>query len=146
MLGSMAGKDLGLKNPTDLYVGLLKSQTVSDSIVQRFDLRKVYHKKKFEDARKRLEKASDILSTKESMISVSVTDKDPRRAADLANAYVDELQKLNSSLAVTEASRAGFSSNDSLSPPKMIWQTRKRNSSKRKREPDSCNSIVKPKP
>ena len=104
-LAGMAGGSLGIKNPNDLYIGMLKSRKVQDDIVSRFDLMKVYHSKKTMDARKSLEGNSRIASGKDGIISIEVDDRNPKRAADIANAYVDELNRLTSNLAVTEASQ-----------------------------------------
>jgi uncharacterized protein involved in exopolysaccharide biosynthesis len=111
MLGQMAGaqtldlRDLGLKNPSDVFVAMLKSRTVEDALVNRFDLRKVYNVKRYEDARKILEKRSEIDPEKEGLISIQVTDHEARRAADMANAWVEELRALNLNLALTEAAQ-----------------------------------------
>jgi uncharacterized protein involved in exopolysaccharide biosynthesis len=111
LLGQMAGaatldlRDLGLKNPSDVFVAMLKSRTVEDGLVNRFDLRKVYDVSRYQDARKILEKRSEIDPEKEGLISISVSDRDPKRAADLANAWVEELRSLNQSLALTEAAQ-----------------------------------------
>jgi len=105
-IGAMAGLgagDLGLKNPTDIFVAMLTSRTVEDNLINRFDLRKIYWIKRYQDARKKLEGRSEIIATKEGLISISVTDRDPKRAAEIANAYVDELHGLNQNLAITEA-------------------------------------------
>jgi uncharacterized protein involved in exopolysaccharide biosynthesis len=107
-LGSLAGmgaKDLGLKNPTDLYVGILHSRTVADSLIQQFQLEQLYRKKDMTDVRNKLKDRTEIVATKESMISIAVTDRDAKRAADIANAYVSQLQRLSNTLAVTEASQ-----------------------------------------
>lgn len=98
------GKDL-LKNPADTYIGLLKSQTVSDELINHFDLMKVYGKRHIEDARKRLASNSDIGTSKQGLIEISVSDKDRKRAADLANGYVDVLREMNQHLAITEAAQ-----------------------------------------
>ena len=111
LLGQVAGgaaldlRDLGLKNPSDVFVAMLKSRTVEDALVNRFDLRKVYNVKRYQDARKVLEKRSEIDPEKEGLISIAVTDRDPKRAADIANTWVDELRSLNQSLALTEAAQ-----------------------------------------
>ena len=111
MLGQLAGtqsldlRDLGLKNPSDVFVAMLKSRTVEDALINRFDLRKVYRVKSYQDARKNLEKRSEIDPEKEGLISIAVTDRDPRRAADIANAWVEELRALNQNLALTEAAQ-----------------------------------------
>ena len=84
---------------------MLTSRTIEDNLINRFDLRKVYRSKRYQDARKKLESRSEIIATKEGLISISVTDNDPKRAAEIANAYVDELHTLNQNLAITEASQ-----------------------------------------
>jgi uncharacterized protein involved in exopolysaccharide biosynthesis len=99
----MAQKDLGLKNPNDLYVGMLRSRTVEDALIRRFDLLRVYRDKRMSDAREDLEDASGIVLGKEGFIGISVEDKDPGRAPQIANAYVDELRRLTQDFAVTEA-------------------------------------------
>ena len=102
-LAGLASKDLGLKNSADVYVAMLESQTVQDSLVKRFDLQSVYKQKKLVDARKALDNHSRIESTKRGLIAVAVEDKDPRRAADIANAYIDELHGMTVRLAIGEA-------------------------------------------
>ncbi len=95
-----------LKNPADMYVALLTSRTVEDSMIQRFDLRAEYHKKRMTDARKKLEsRTTAAAGTKDGLIRLTVEDGDPKRAAQLANGYVEEFRKLFASLAITEASR-----------------------------------------
>jgi uncharacterized protein involved in exopolysaccharide biosynthesis len=103
MLGAVAGGNLGLKNPNDIYIGMLKSRIVNDALIKRFDLMIVYRDKQMSDARKDLQDATYIQNGKEGFISVSVEDKDRKRAADMANAYVEELRNMTSHLAVTEA-------------------------------------------
>lgn len=104
-LGGLAGGALGVRNPNDLYVGMLKSRTVADSLIDRFDLSKLYEDELLSNTRKILEGRTTIFSGKEGIITVEVDDKDAKRAADLANAYVDELLKLTNRMAVTEASQ-----------------------------------------
>lgn len=108
-LGSLAGLvggAAGLKNPADQYVALLKSRSVYDAIIQRFDLRKLYDERYIEDARKELEKQSKVSAgVKDGIISIEVDDRDPKRAADMANAFVEELRNLSKTLAITEAAQ-----------------------------------------
>jgi len=104
-LGGFAGGSLGVRNPSDLYVGMLKSRTVADNLIARFELGKVYGEDRLSDSRRRLEKETTILGGRDGIITVEVDDKDAKRAAELANAYVDELMKLTKVLAVTEASQ-----------------------------------------
>lgn len=106
MLGSLAQSTLGLKNPNDMQVALIQSRTVEDELVHQFDLRKVYHDKHESDARKDLKKHTDINSgLKDGLIRISVTDKNPERAEQMANGYVDAYRKLSAGLAISEASR-----------------------------------------
>jgi len=102
-MAAMAQKDLGLKNPNDLYVGMLRSRTAEDGLIRRFDLLRIYHDRKMSDARRDLERASSIAVGKEGFVTISVEDKGRSRAPQIANAYVDELRQLTQDLAVTEA-------------------------------------------
>lgn len=101
--GGGAANMLGLKNPDDLYIGLLQSETVEDAIVRKFRLMQVYKVRRFSDARKSLKSHTTILAEKSSLISIAVKDHDPKRAAAISNAYIDQLHDLMSHLAVTEA-------------------------------------------
>lgn len=104
LLGAVGGKDL-LKNPSDLYVAILKSNAIEDRLITRFNLMNVYHARFRIDAIHRLENLSEVQAGKEGLISVAVQDRDPNRAAEIANAYVEELGKLTKSLAVTDAGK-----------------------------------------
>jgi tyrosine-protein kinase Etk/Wzc len=106
----MAAGLLGLKTPGDLFVGIMNSNTISDHIIKRFDLRQLYKAKYIEDARKALAKNARIsLGNKDGLIVIEVTDNDPKRAAEIANAFVEELDKLLHQLTVQEAeSRLAF--------------------------------------
>ena len=103
-LGGAAGAAAGLKNPGEQYVAFLKSVSVQDALVTRFKLKERYGAEFVVDARNRLSKNARIVSgTKDGTISVEVDDRDPTLAADIANAHVEELQKLTARLALTEA-------------------------------------------
>ena len=104
-LAGLAGKDIGLKNPSDLYVGIIKSRSIADAIIQQFDLQSYYHKKHLADTRKYLESHSEVEAGKDGLISIKYEDKDPKRAADIANAYVKQLYQVNQRLAISEASQ-----------------------------------------
>jgi tyrosine-protein kinase Etk/Wzc len=108
-LGSLAGSgmasQLGLKNTADLYIGILKSHTISDEVIAQFHLQDLYHQKFLSDTRSALRKRTTFASGKESLITITVEDHDPKRAAAIANAFIDELYKLNSQLAITDASQ-----------------------------------------
>jgi tyrosine-protein kinase Etk/Wzc len=102
-IGGLASAAAGLKNPNDQFVGFLQSETIANALVERFDLVQRYDSEFKVDARISLAKLSNISAGKDGLISVEVDDKDPAFAAQLANAYVEELGTLLSRLAVTEA-------------------------------------------
>lgn len=105
-MAALAGGTLGLKNPNDMYVAMLKSRTVEDAMVNKYDLMKVYHQHYLSDARKAFEAHTKVDgSAKDSLIHISVDDHDPNRAAELANGYVDQFRNLSEHLAITEASQ-----------------------------------------
>jgi tyrosine-protein kinase Etk/Wzc len=105
-LASLAGGSLGIKNPADMYLSLLTSRTVEDAIIQRFELMKEYREKHISDARKELERRTTaVAGAKDGLIRLSIEDRDRKRAAELANGYVEEFRKLSASLAITEAAR-----------------------------------------
>jgi tyrosine-protein kinase Etk/Wzc len=105
MGGGMAASLLGLKSPSDLYAGMMTGNTISDRIIELFKLRQVYKKKYIEDARLALRQRVDIrVDRKDGVIALAVSDKDPKRAAEMANAYTEELDKLLQALTVQEAS------------------------------------------
>jgi uncharacterized protein involved in exopolysaccharide biosynthesis len=98
-LGSGAAKD-----PNDLYLGILQSNTLADALIKRLGLQAVYHARTLGGARRVLAGNSKFVSEKGGMISITVKDGDPHRSAEIANAYVDELHTLNSHLVIGEAS------------------------------------------
>ncbi len=103
-MAALAGGSLGIKNPNDKFVAMFKSRTVEDAMVQRYGLMQEYHKKYLSDARKEFEKHTTVDgSTKDGMIHISVKDRNPQRAAELANGYVDQFRRLSEHLAITEA-------------------------------------------
>jgi tyrosine-protein kinase Etk/Wzc len=102
-LGGLAGAATGLKSPADQYIAFMKSVSVQDALIERFKLVEKYEAKLKTDARLALTGNVRIASGKDGLISVEVDDKDPKYAADLANAHVEELRNLLGRLAVTEA-------------------------------------------
>ncbi|OPX99801.1 MAG: Tyrosine-protein kinase wzc [Syntrophorhabdus sp. PtaB.Bin006] len=106
-VGALAGSSFGIKAPNDLYIGLTKSRTVLDRIIDRFNLMILYKAKNRDDARGMLR--GGVLDVEEDdksgIITITVEDKNPKRAAEMANAFVEELRRLNTGLAVTEASQ-----------------------------------------
>ena len=99
------GQALALKNPSDLYVGILKSRTIADAMIRHFELQKLYKTKTLVDTRGRLTAVSDITAGTDGIITIKVDDKDPNLAAAMANAYVHNLDKLMQNVAVTTAAR-----------------------------------------
>jgi tyrosine-protein kinase Etk/Wzc len=105
-LASAAGASLGIKNPGDMYVSLLRSRTVEDWVIQRFGLAAMYRATKLSDARRELEGRSTVtLGIKDGLIRIDVSDRDPITAAEIANGYVEAFRKLSANLAITEASQ-----------------------------------------
>jgi len=105
-LGAAAGDLLGLKSSGALFIGVLRSQTSQDRLIQQFDLRKVYGKRLVMDARAKLDENTSISEDRKSgIITISVTDHSSKRAATLASAYVDQLNYLVSELSTSSAHR-----------------------------------------
>lgn len=118
LLASMAGRTgtpgfagltgdlLGVKSSGALFVGIVTSETVQDRLIDEFQLNKVYHNSKIEDARKDLAEHTDVSEDRKSgIISIAVTDHDPTRAAAMAQAYVAELDRLVVQVSTSSARR-----------------------------------------
>lgn len=106
-LGALAGGAAGLniKNPNDVYLAMLKSRSLQDNMTRRYGLMQAYNVNKLIDARSRLDGATKVAVAKDGLITVSVDDTNPKRAAILANGYIEELQNMTQVFAVTEASQ-----------------------------------------
>ena len=105
-LGMLAGDVLGLKTSGDLFIGILRSHTVEDRIIDQFDLKSVYHARRMQDARRRLESNTEITEDRKSgIIGISVTDQSPQRASAIAQSYVAELDRLVAELNTSAAHR-----------------------------------------
>jgi uncharacterized protein involved in exopolysaccharide biosynthesis len=106
-LGSLAGlvgAAASIKSPADQYVALMRSDTALDRLVDRFELMKVYEAEYRFQARNMLNSSTRMeIGKKDGLISIEVDDGDPKRAAEIANAYVEELRRMTSVLAVSEA-------------------------------------------
>jgi len=102
-LAGVAGSAAGLKNPADQYVALIRSTSVADRLVDQFKLIELYETEFRQDARKALGNNTKVTAGKDGLIAVEVHDHSPQRAAEMANAYVAELQVLLGRLALTEA-------------------------------------------
>lgn len=121
-LGGLAGAVGGIKNPADQFIAYMKSVTLQDALIERFKLLDRYEAKTKTDARIALTGSVRIASGKDGLMSVEVDDKDPQFAAELANAHVDELAKLLSKIATTEAQqrRLFFEKQLTLAKDKLI--------------------------
>lgn len=104
-LAGAAGGALGLKSPGDLYLGLLRSESVADGLIERFGLQEAYRVRLRTDARKALADRTRLEAEKSGLIVIEVEAATPTQAADLANGYVEQLHRLTSTLAVTEAAQ-----------------------------------------
>jgi tyrosine-protein kinase Etk/Wzc len=121
LLGQVTGgasglisSSLGMTSPNNLYVGMLQSRTMYDYIIDRFGLMELYKKEYREDARAKLDGLVNIKSGKDEIISIAVEDKDPQRAAEMANAFMDKLKEITQHLAVSEASKRRLFYEDEL--------------------------------
>ncbi len=104
-LAALAGVSVG-GSSGELYVGMLKSRTVSDAIIDEFNLMEVYEQEYRVKTHAALDEHVTIsLGKDDGIVSISVEDEDPERAASIANTYVEELKKLNVSLNLSSAGR-----------------------------------------
>jgi uncharacterized protein involved in exopolysaccharide biosynthesis len=105
-LAAMAGGLLGTKGSGALFVELFHSRSVQDRVVDRLNLQTVYRGRYKEDARKTLNEHTSVSEDRKSgVLSLSVTDKNPQRAHDIAQAYVEELNRLVSQVSTSSARR-----------------------------------------
>jgi len=105
-LAGIASDVLGLKSSSDIFVGVLGSRTVADKLIEQFNLKKVYSVDRMEDLRKALaQRTSVAVDRKSQIISITVTDHSPERAAAMAQAYVQELNRLVADLSTSAARR-----------------------------------------
>jgi capsule polysaccharide export protein KpsE/RkpR len=105
-LAGLASDVLGLKSSSDIFVGVLSSRTVADKLIAQFDLKNVYHNNHMEDLRKDLAERTYVsVDRKSQIISITVTDRSPQRAAAMAQAYIEELNRLVADLSTSSARR-----------------------------------------
>ena len=102
-LGGSSGSLGGFKDPGAIYIGILESRTVADDMIGQFDLQKLYKTKKLSGTEKALARHTKFIPGKDTLITITVDDQDPQRAAAMANAYLKELSRQNDRLALTEA-------------------------------------------
>lgn len=105
-LSSVGTELLGVKTSGDLFVGVLKSETVQNALVNKFDLRKVYGEKRWQDARRKLEDRTDVTTDRKSgIITIKVSDHNRDRAAALGREYVEQLNRVVITLDTSSAHR-----------------------------------------
>ena len=103
-LGALAGDLYSGHSTTALFTGLLRSGTVSGHLIDRFNLMQVYHKRYHMDAAKRLARNTAITEDKKSgILTIEVQDTDAKRARDITQAYLDELNRLVTQTATSAA-------------------------------------------
>ena len=106
----LGGALLSATSTRDIFVGILKSRTMQDDIIKRYDLVKVYgfegSKTPMGSSRANLARMTDVRVSKEGVISVTAWAYDPKMAADIANVYVENLDRMNTSINVTDAGRS----------------------------------------
>ena len=103
-LAGLAGDLTGAKTTGAVFIKVLASRTVLDDLIRRFDLQKHYDLKYWEDTRQKLSSRTDIVEDKKSgVIAITVHDRDPHLAMDLANAYVEELSLVTAKVSTSAA-------------------------------------------
>lgn len=103
VLSALSG--FSAKSPSDIYIGLLSSRTVEESIARKYNLQDVYHMAKASDAGAKLGSRTKFITQKDGLIEILVADQDPKRAALLADAYSQGLYALNNTLAISQAAQ-----------------------------------------
>ena len=105
-LAGLAGAAAGIKSPADQFAAMLRSRTIFDGVIERFDLRQIYGTEHIEETRKALDdRVSITAGVKDGLISVEVEDADPKRAAEMANTFISLLAEMIRKLPQSEASQ-----------------------------------------
>jgi uncharacterized protein involved in exopolysaccharide biosynthesis len=112
LLGNLGGLNampgagaLGLKIPSDTFVGMLKSRSLGDQVIVKLNLQKLYKTKTMTQTRQALSGSTKITAGKDGFITIEYTHSDPVIAAEIANTFVNELDKINSTVAISEAAK-----------------------------------------
>ena len=128
LFGGLAGNLLGIQSTGDLFIGVLRSRSVEDQVINRFGLQRVYGVRLEDSARQDLEQNTSIAEDRTSgIITISVTDHDPKRAAAMAGAYVDELNTMMTQLSTSSAHRERVFLEERLSAVKQDLETAEKN-------------------
>lgn len=120
-LSLLAG--LGFHSQTDLYVGILESRSIADALIAKFDLQKIYGDRDLYGARKRLARNTSIRAGRDTLIHIRVEDRNAKRAAQVANGYVEELARQNATVALTEAAQRRVFFEQQLAKEKELLAT-----------------------
>jgi uncharacterized protein involved in exopolysaccharide biosynthesis len=105
-LGAVGGDLFGMTTSADLFAGVLQSRTVQNDLVNKYDLRRIYSVKRMMDARRELGRQTDIsIERKSGILTIQVTDHDPKRATALAEEYVAQLNNVVTQLNTSSAHR-----------------------------------------
>lgn len=104
LAGLAGGAAGGVRSPIDQYVAMLRSTTLADRMIDRFNLLEVYDEKLRFDARALFWERSRVSAgRRDGLITIEIDDKDPKRAAEMAAAMVEEFRRMTSELVITEA-------------------------------------------
>lgn len=123
-LGGVANDVLGLKSSGDLFIAILKSRTVQDDVISKLDLKKVYKTEQWYSARKLLSENTTISEDRKSgVITITVTDKDPQRAAAIGSQYIAELNAVVNQLSTSSARRERVFLQERLTQVKQDLET-----------------------
>jgi capsule polysaccharide export protein KpsE/RkpR len=126
--GGMAGDLLGVKSSGALFVGVVGSQTVQDRLIEEFNLKSLYGASKIEDARKELGERTDVSEDRKSgIITIGVTDRSAERSAKIAQAYVEELDRLVAQVSTSSARRERIFLEERLKTVKAEMDTAAKN-------------------
>ena len=91
----------GFTTPSDLYAAIMKSNRIRREVIDKHDLHKVFKTRKNYQTYEILEEITQITVSPEGIISVAVTYRDKKLAADIANTFITELDKFNNETAMT---------------------------------------------
>jgi uncharacterized protein involved in exopolysaccharide biosynthesis len=127
-LGSIAEDLLGLKSSSDLFIGILQSRTVQDDLINKFNLRNIYSDRRMEDAREDLDKRTNLsVDRKSGILTIQVTDNNPKRAAAMAGEYASELNWVVTQLNTSSAHRERVFLEDRLTQVKQDLESAEKN-------------------
>ena len=127
-LGSLAGEVLGVKSTGALFIGVLRSRTVEDGVANRFDLGKIYGTRAAWATRQVLDLNTAISEDRKSgIITLAVTDLDPKRATAMAGAYVEQLDAIVTQLTTSSAHRERVFLEERLTAVKQDLESAEKN-------------------